>query len=295
MAGTSFTHRLRTAAGLAGVVTCVCLLPAAPVGAVSVSAGPRVVIFTSDNMLGLSCASTPDVDTVTIKAETSLRIKNQTGHRGTLILDNEPFGEVADGTVAVVLFHRGPVELTLEPQCVLTDHRTVRVQVLGPTNAPSPTEDGTVRNLPEDPSSPPPPPVVPGGDQPSPSVSPTPSASAGAVPADDQGRTGSHSDGSGVGSRVATGSSGSSASAGQGLQGMGSAPEVVPLAQEVSRRRSYSGEEQPLAEPLAAIEPMVNRAPITLLGLLAAICISGVLTGAIRAILSQRSTRISGA
>ncbi|GAA2511855.1 hypothetical protein [Pilimelia columellifera] len=260
-----------TVGSLAGVLL---VLAAGPAAATEVGLGGRVVTFNGGSLLGLRCASTVDTETVVIQAETTLRVRNRTGHRATLLLDGEPFGEVAKRAVAEVLFHHGPVELSLKPHCVVTSQATVRVQVVEPP-APRPTG-----SAPPEGTAPAPPgggPVRPGATP----QSPAPTAGDTAPVAVDNPEV--------VDGRAPVG--GPRPSNGGGA-GSGGAAVDVPMGDALTRA-GRTLPNNPPAEAMAAVDPVVDRGPITLLGLLALICISGVLTGAIRAILAQRSTRTS--
>ncbi|GGJ87896.1 hypothetical protein GCM10010123_16860 [Pilimelia anulata] len=224
--------------------------------AVPASARPeqrvREVVFDGGGLLGLRCASTPDQDTITVTAETQLRVRNETGHRATLLMDGEPRGEIGEGTVAEVLFHRGPVEVALKPHCVVTRQEPLRVQVVG-----QPVEPGepTPSPLPGTPS--PQPTASAGAPTPSPTVAPL--------------------------LRPPAGTPNPLVGLGPG----GTAGSVdVPVVDE-----ALAADGNPAAEPMAAVDPVVDRGPVTLLGLIALICIGGVSIGAIRAILAQRSIR----
>ncbi|GAB3795015.1 hypothetical protein GCM10027605_00230 [Micromonospora zhanjiangensis] len=91
---------------------------------------------------GLRCRASADRETVTVSAEATLRVVNDTGRRARLALDGVPQGDLPGGAAADVLFHRGPVRLVLRPVCGLTAESTVRVMVVpatsrAPTTAPA--------------------------------------------------------------------------------------------------------------------------------------------------------------
>ncbi len=78
---------------------------------------------------------------MTVPAESTLRVVNNTGRRAKLVLDGATRGEIClGGSAADVLFHRGPVSLALKPDCVLADESSVRVEVVAapPAAAPAP-------------------------------------------------------------------------------------------------------------------------------------------------------------
>ncbi|GIF07696.1 hypothetical protein [Actinoplanes siamensis] len=66
---------------------------------------------------------------------------------------------------------------------------------------------------------------------------------------------------------------------------------VAPGSAAAPAPRSEDSAAAPAAEPVAAIRPMRTGRPIGLLGLTAVVCAVGVLTAAIRAIVSQRASR----
>lgn len=264
----------------------------------------RRVVFNGAGLLGLTCAANPDLASVTIAAESTLRVVNQTGHRATLLLDGSPRGEVARGSTAEVLFHRGPVALALKPQCALPEQASVRVQVIPPRAVA-------------------PPPPSPSG-RPDPAHRPT---TAGGSDGDGSGGTGRGSSGDDTGSarsRAARGDSGSGdPSSGRGwpedgtgtpstgadnLDGSGSeadtgdgsaldpfaagAADLVPPSAGGEMVNGASQADM-AAEPMASVDPVEEEGPIGLLALISVICILGVSIGAIRAILAQRASRTS--
>ncbi|HEX5739931.1 MAG TPA: hypothetical protein VFY17_00070, partial [Pilimelia sp.] len=126
--------RGRGAFAAAGAAAALCAWTA-PAAALDVR---REITFLGGGLLGLRCAATPDIDAVTVTAETKLHVRNATGYSATLLTNDEPIGEVAADAVAELLLHRGPVELTLKPHCVTTRYGSVRVQVVGPPVTPPP-------------------------------------------------------------------------------------------------------------------------------------------------------------
>ena len=87
------------------------------------------MVFNSGR-LGLRCRGSVDRALVTVPAETTLRVINNTGRRARLTLDGVPQGDLPDGSGANVIFHRGPVRLALRPVCGLSAESTVRVAVV---------------------------------------------------------------------------------------------------------------------------------------------------------------------
>ncbi|MEV0607728.1 hypothetical protein AB0I61_15320 [Polymorphospora rubra] len=229
----------------------------------------QAVVFSGDGLLGVACGAKPDVGSVTVPAESTLRVVNNTGRRARLLLDGSAQGEIASGATADVLFRRGPVQLALKPVCVLSEESAVRVEVAAapppqstpgrPTANPTTSAPGrppTTRPVEEAPRPPASPRV---GATPSVGVSATPSESV--LPTPDPGAP--------VGDvpLPAAGLGGSPADPGDGAA----------------------------AEPMASVEPVRDTGPIGLLALVATVCVVGVSAGAIRAIIAQRTSRTAPA
>lgn len=216
----------------------------------------KEVVFRGDRgLLGVSCAANPSTTSVTVPAETTLRVVNKTGYRAKLLLDGASQGEIADGAAAPVVFHRGPVTLGLKPSCMLSDESAVRVEVVPAPKAQATTD----RPRPGSPQRP------PRGNrdqqeepQAEPTVRPTPSPavteSPEPLPVDEDG---------------------------------GDSDETVATVDEASG----AGDEGVAAEALSSVQPVRKSGPIGLLALIATVCVVGVSAGAIRAIIAQRATR----
>ncbi|GAA4453504.1 hypothetical protein [Phytohabitans houttuyneae] len=220
----------------------------------------KEVVFSGDRgLLGVSCAANPSTSSVTIPAETTLRVVNKTGYRAKLLLDGASQGELADGAAAPVVFHRGPVTLGLKPSCMLSDESAVRVEVVPARNATAPGTKPRTGSAPR-----------PAGgargqqeEQPEaePSAQPTPTAAA-ATETPEPATVGE--DGGDSGEAVAT-----------------------------VEDTSGTGDEGVAAEALSSVQPVRKSGPIGLLALIATVCVVGVSAGAIRAIIAQRATRTS--
>lgn len=232
------------------------------------------VVFTGGGVLGVACGATPAVWSVSVPAESTVQVVNNTGRRAHLSIDGAVQGELADGASTEVIIYRGPVSLGLRPRCVLAEHSSVTVEVTEgsaerpvrvpesplapqphlsptdppvPTDSPAPTAGATRRDVPP----------VPQPDAP-PAPQPT-------VPA--------------VGPSVA-------ADASPGV------PEVEAFDEWSPVYVAEAPDTRPLAaEPLAAIDPVPERGSNGLLALVATVCVIGVSAGAIRAILAQRASR----
>lgn len=219
----------------------------------------KEVVFSGDRgLLGVSCAANPSTSSVTIPAETTLRVVNQTGYRAKLLLDGASQGEIADGAAAPVVFHRGPVTLGLKPSCMLSDESAVRVEVV-----PAP-HTGTTGAKPRTGS--PQRPAAGGRDQrdedpeAQPTAAPTPSPAVTETP------------------EPAT----------IGEEGGDSGEAVATVDDTLG-----TGDEGVAAEALSSVQPVRKSGPIGLLALIATVCVVGVSAGAIRAIIAQRATRTS--
>jgi hypothetical protein len=251
------------------------------------------VTFSGGGLLGVSCAARPDVRSVTVDADSTLRVVNRTGYNARLMLDGETQGEVADDGSAQVLFRRGPVTLSMRPSCVLSEEsRTVEVQVRAatPTPEPSPEPSPSV----ESPS------VQPTG--PSPSGEPAAPAGAAAGGLPDAGAAASRRTAApGLPDKTAAGSTArASGRAGSGggstalaVPGMppGDSPRLGPGSAPADGPAGGPGSSGVAAEPVAALEPVTETGPVGLLAIMATICVAGVTAGAIRAIASQRASR----
>jgi hypothetical protein len=260
-------------------------------------AGPaeaaRQVVFSGGGLLGVSCAAIPNTGSVTITEETRLRVVNRTGHRATLILDGSARGEIAKGSTAEVLFHRGPVSLSLKPHCVLPNQKSVRVQVVAarprrPDPPPPPVA--------EPPSPPSPPSEDPVTEQPRPDPA-TGSTGLGPAPRDGRGgreAAGPRGDASdGRRPAAAGGSRGAEADPTAASDGSGMEPQGL-IGDETATPAAPEGALDGVdlaAEPLGSVEPITDKGPIKLLALIATVCVLGVSVGAIRAILAQRASR----
>ena len=226
-------------------------------GPLPAESGKEVVFSGDRGLLGVSCAANPSTSSVTIPAETTLRVVNQTGYRAKLMLDGAAQGEIADGAAAPVVFHRGPVTLGLKPSCMLSDESAVRVEVVP---APSTKAPAGSKPAPGSPARP----ANGGVDQreeepeaetstapiPSPAVTETPEP---AMASEDGGDPG----------------------------------EAMATVDDTSG----TGDEGVAAEALSSVQPVRKSGPTGLLALIASVCVVGVSAGAIRAIIAQRATR----
>jgi hypothetical protein len=229
------------------------------------------VVFSGGGLLGVACGAKPSTTSVTVPAESSLRIVNNTGRRAKLLLDGAARGEISSGSAADVLFHRGPVSLALKPDCVLADESAVTVEVVA-APAASPTRPD------QEPT--------------------TPTAGGGST---------STRNNSGTTPRTNTAqtprTNPAAATPASGVEPTDPAAEPTPDASETATA-TVDGNLPALpeptdsvtvtganADPLASVEPISEQGPTGLLALIATVCVVGVSAGAIRAIIAQRATR----
>jgi hypothetical protein len=93
--------------------------------------GPEVV-FQAERAFGLRCRAESEPETLSVSAESEVRVVNRTGRRAVLIIDGVARGEIPEGSSAEVLFHHGPVIVALRPICVLAAEAALRVDVEPP-------------------------------------------------------------------------------------------------------------------------------------------------------------------
>ena len=101
------------------------LLTTGTANAEQVAGGGRQVVFAGGGgVLGLSCRSTPSVESMTIPADGTVRLVNRTGYASRLRLDGESMGTIPDDGSTEVAFRRGTTAVTLDPTCAITDQAT---------------------------------------------------------------------------------------------------------------------------------------------------------------------------
>lgn len=323
--------RYRMAALVAsGLIFGVPLLTNGTASADQLEPSGRRVTF-DGGVLGLSCGSKPNVERMTVPAESTLHVVNRTGHDARLALAGKPKGVIPENGTAEVLFRRGTTPVLLTPDCSGSDDPVPMLVTAVPSASasqadpepddfdastlPSPADDAFSSALP--------------GTR-SPRVRPV---------RPDHGRSRDHDD-----RRAASAGSADDSHPGKkdkdqvkdaisrtaeardpALAGMppggrrtqlpadrpatavtgddvvqsASAAPVVPLGSRTDPDDSAPGDlaqlDQPMAapaaEPVAAVGPLRTGQPIGLLGMTAVVCALGVLTAAIRAIVSQRASR----
>lgn len=320
-----FRYRI-TALVLGGLIFGAPLLTNGTASAEQLGEGGRQVTFGGGGIAGLSCRSHPDVESLVVPAESTIRVVNRTGYSARLLLAGESKGTLPDDAATEVVFRRGTTAVTLKPNCPLGDD----VQPLMVTASPS-----AAATLPD------PIPAPSGGDSSAAAAAPSDSSDApsgpgsGSTLADPASTAERPSRASITGHDADRGpalrTSAVSQAAAAAMQGMpqgGSASKIktktadstagsrlpafagmppgekkalVPGVRQLDLRpatqeaapapESAQRTEVAAAEPVAAMEPMRRTGPVGLLGLIAAVCVMGVGAAAIRAIVSQRANR----
>lgn len=101
----------------------------APPPVVGVRDSGQELVFQGERQLGMRCVTRPSAISMTVPAQTTLRVANRTGFRTRLLLDGVARGELADGATVDLLFHHGPVTVGLRPLCVFAAASAARVEV----------------------------------------------------------------------------------------------------------------------------------------------------------------------
>ncbi|MEV0714665.1 hypothetical protein [Asanoa sp. NPDC050611] len=292
-------HAIRRRTGASAVAAFFIAAPLA-IGGAALAAEPAEtnsqVVFTGDGLLGVACGAKPSSASVTVPAESTLRVVNKTGRKAKLLLDGATRGEVASGATADVLFHRGPVELALKPDCVLADEKAVRVEVVAP---PPPAATGD-----DEPANPPIAPFGGGGN----GTGNTGNTNGSDDNGDDQAAGGDDAPGqdrqNGGDNPAAAATPGAEDPNGdQANPDEPADPDAAAIAADsfvdpnggtgLDGATTIAG--GAAAEPLASVDPVSDTGPTGLLALIATVCVVGVSAGAIRAIIAQRASRTRAA
>jgi hypothetical protein len=287
--------------------------------------GGRQVTFSGEGMLSLSCRSQPDIESMVVPADSTVRVVNRTGYSAKLQLGGDTKGTLADDAATEVVFRRGTTAVALKPNCALGDDATPVLVTAAPSASaampdpiPAPTggqsdaatvaPSGSGRpagvasgsTLPDSvapadrPTR-----VTPAGTR-KPAVLRTSAvaqaASAAVQAMPDAGATSRLKTKPRTKTLTRTPDGGASLFAGMPP---GDEKAVVPGTPRVDVPATTQAPpvvdtppvEVAAAEPVAAMEPMRDGGPIGLLALTAAVCVLGVGTAAIRSIVSQRANR----
>jgi hypothetical protein len=284
--------------------------------------GGRQIVFAGGGVLGLSCRSKPDVGSLTVPADSTVRVVNRTGHSAKLQLGGTTKGTVPNDGSTEVVFRRGTTAVLLSPKCALGAESTPVLVTASPSApstgmpdpTPAPSNDSAAPLSPSNPGSPsasdggsampdsaapptrsPSTPITsrPGTTRPG---APVPGAqtAATAVQAMPQG---------GAATRVLrtrlTRGTDSTAPTFAGMPPgndktiVGGVPTLtLPTTTDAAPiAPAASPSDVAAAEPVAAMEPMAGRGPIGLLAVVASVCVVGVAVSAIRAFVSERASR----
>jgi hypothetical protein len=84
----------------------------------------RQVIFTGGGVLGLACQSRPNIEAMTVPADTAVRVVNRTGHSAKLQLGKASRGTIPNDDSTEVVFHQGTTAVVLAPSCTVGDEFT---------------------------------------------------------------------------------------------------------------------------------------------------------------------------
>lgn len=322
-------HRV-TAMVLGGFLLGAAVVTTGTANAEQIEAGGRQVVFGGGGMLGLSCRSTPSIESMTVPAESTVRVVNRTGHGAKLLLNGASKGTLPENGTTEVVFRRGTTAVTLDPNCAVADQAMPMMVTATPSTPalpdpePEPSEDDIeVPAVPSDPGTPPtsapgsvasgtgsPPvapqrPARPGRDRPAPrpAVTGESAATRHSVPSLPQGGLAHHR----PKSKIMRGTPGVADQApafagmppGDDQALLSSVPpvELPPVVVSASTPEAVpaaeAGTVRPVAdaERVAAMTPLPEPRPVGLLAVVAAVCVLGVGAASIRAFVSQRASR----
>jgi hypothetical protein len=321
-----FRYRV-TAIVLGGLIFGAPLLTNGTASAEQVDEGGRQVVFEGGGVLGLSCRSRPDVESMVVPAESTVRVVNRTGYSAKLQLDGDTKGVLPDDASTEVVFRRGTTPVLLKPNCALGDN-SVPVLVTTAPSAPAsmpdpiPVPSGDA-GTPMAPTSGSDAPAGPASGMTLPDTMAAATRPTGITPAAGQSATrglgalrgsaatraaatavqGMPQGGGATRAKIknnATGTPGSTVPAFAGMppgDGRALLPRVRGLGLEPATQQAAPAApaapptEIAAAEPVAAMESVPESGPIGMLALIAAVCVMGVGAAAIRAIVSQRANR----
>lgn len=305
-----FRYRM-TALALGGLIFGVPMPANGTASAEQVRENGRQVTFEGGGMLDPFCRSEPDVESLTVPADSTVRVINRTGYSAKLQLGGATKGTLPDDAATEVVFRRGTTAVVLKPNCPLGDDPTPALVTAAPSASatmpdpiPAPSDDQPSIAMAPSNSSAPSGSVQPGSASPAERPSRVqlvrtrrPDALRAAVtsmpPGGASARSKIKSKAKPV-SRTPQGRAhtfagmppGDARTVVSGVPQMDVAPLIEDREAAAPAQREIAA-----AEPVAAMEPMPDGAPIGLLGLIASVCVLGVGAAAIRAIVSQRANR----
>jgi hypothetical protein len=293
------------------------------------SEGGRQVTFEGGSVFALTCRSHPDIESMVVPAESTVRVVNRTGYSARLMLSGDNKGTLADDAATDVVFRRGTTSVVLEPNCPLnpdTASMTVTASPSASAAMPDPipvppkgdavTSAAAPTGAVDEPSGP-----VPGATVPH--LAPAAAHSSRLTPA--SGHAGVRApastlrtatvaqaattaaqampQGGGAGRAKVKSAAGTAGSTLPAFAGMppGDRKALIPGVPQLDLAPAVpdaapAATTPPItaiaaAEPVAAMAPIRQTGPIGLLALIASVCVMGVGAAAIRAIVSQRANR----
>jgi hypothetical protein len=289
--------------------------------------GDREVVFAGGGVLGLSCRSNPDVEALTVPADSTVLVTNGTGHDAQLQLSGTTMGMVPEDATTEVVFHRGTTSVLLDPDCAFGDQPIPLLVTATPAEptTPDPIPVPTHTSDSADSSTPPansgkPPTGGTGSALPDSAAPPTgqrpstlsghrpgavrtttsrPAAAAAATAATSAAEAMPQGGSAGRPKTKIIMGTGTASPAFSGMppgehQSIVSGPPALTAAPASDGAPGAAVEPAPdiaAAEPVAAMQPLPESRPIGLLALTAIVCVIGVAVGAIRAFVSQRASR----
>jgi hypothetical protein len=135
-----YSRNRRLAAVL--VAAALCTGPALAAGVAHAAPGNPSVEFTGGSVLNmLVCRSEPSAGKLTVPAESKVTFVNRLGQNATLRIDGRTVTSVGANQAVPVVFHYGPVNVSMSISCsagVVEEFRSVTVQVTPRAPAPAP-------------------------------------------------------------------------------------------------------------------------------------------------------------
>src|SRR4051794_1187805 len=127
-----FRYRM-TALALGGLIFGAPMLANGTASAEQLGETGRQVTFEGGSVLGLSCRSQPDIESMTVPADSTVRVVNRTGYSARLELGGDTKGTLPDDGATDVVFRRGTTAVQLKPNCALGDDTSPVMVTASPT------------------------------------------------------------------------------------------------------------------------------------------------------------------
>jgi hypothetical protein len=321
--------RYRVAAlTLGGLLLGLPLLTNGTASAEQIEAGDRQVVFDGNGMLGLSCRSAPDVSSMTVPAESKVRVVNRTGYPARLKLGSALKGTLPDDGSMELVFRHGTTAVQLTPSCPFRTETTPLMVTATPepTEAPpeddptptSPSTGGVVNPPPTTPSNTGGAPTTTGSTVPGTSTPAGPTRTSTATttvrptsprPTDERTMTPATvvavqtmPQGGAATTKVKTKVQRGTDVSTPTFAGMppGEQQAIVPgvptldlptMSEAAALTPGVPPTNVAAAEPVAEMRPMPENRPVGLLAVVAGVCVLGVAVAAIRSFVSQRASR----